>query len=48
MDGFIKTARIKEIDINRPWTLSEYDGAEGIQYLDFKVIDATINYCRLK
>lgn len=36
---------IKEIDIDRPWTYTSYDGAEGFKYLDEnKLIDKDLNY----
>ncbi len=39
---------IVDVDITRPWRIDEYDGSEGIQYLDYDVIDKEFNYCRLK
>ena len=40
---------IKEVDISRPWTIEDYDGAERIHYLDdFELIDSQLNYYRLK
>lgn len=39
------TFSIVEVDITRPWTIEEYDGAEYIQYLDEnKLIDKELNY----
>ncbi|MBO5712035.1 MAG: hypothetical protein J6R47_04280 [Acholeplasmatales bacterium] len=37
-----------DVDTSRPWTILEYDGSEYIQYLDFNVVDAESNYCKLK
>ena len=37
-----------DVDTSRPWTILDYDGAEYIQYLDFDIIDAESNYCKLK
>lgn len=42
------TAQLVEVDINRPWTIEEYDGAEYIEYLDYDVIDETYNFCKKK
>lgn len=39
---------IKEVNINRPWTIMEYDGAEYIKYLDFDIIDEEIHFCKYK
>ena len=39
---------LEEVDISRPWTILDYDGAEYIQYLDYDIIDAESNYCKLK
>lgn len=36
---------IVDVDITRPWTIEEYDGAEYIQYLDEnKLVDKELNY----
>jgi len=36
---------IVEVDINRKWTISEYDGAEYIEYLDnYILVSEEINY----
>lgn len=43
-----ETYYIQEVDINRPWTISEYDGSEYIQYLDYEVTEESIGYCRFK
>ena len=42
------TIMLVDVDISRPWTILDYDGAEYIQYLDFDVVDAESNYCELK
>ena len=42
----IKTMSIVTVDISKPWIISEYDGAESIQYFD--IVDDTINFCRMK
>lgn len=39
---------IKEVYINRPWTIMNYDGAEYIKYLDYNIIDKEIYYCSYK
>ena len=39
------TMQIVNVDVSRPWKIEEYDGAEYIQYLDYKVINQDINYC---
>ena len=37
---------IEEVDISRPWCIEEYDGAEGIKYLDaYKCVDMFIHFC---
>lgn len=38
---------IQEVDIDRPWTVLAYDGAEYIQYLDYTYLDTQCNYCQL-
>ena len=39
---------IEEVDISRPWCIEEYDGAEGIKYLDaYKCVDKELNYFEL-
>jgi hypothetical protein len=35
---------IRTVDTSRPWLVSEYDGAEGIEYLDYKIINKEYNY----
>lgn len=40
--------KIVDVDISRPWTIATYDGAEYIQYLDYQVINTTLNYCKYK
>ena len=42
------TCEIVDVDTSRPWTISTYDGAEYVQYLDYNVVDETINYCEYK
>lgn len=39
---------IQEVDTSRPWTIASYDGREYIQYLDYDVVDESMNYCELK
>ena len=39
---------VADVDTTRPWRIDEYDGWEGIQYLDYDVIDEEFNYCSLK
>lgn len=39
---------IVDVDINRPWRISSYDGAEYIEYLDYEILDQDMNYCVLK
>ena len=39
---------IEEVDTSRPWTFGEYDGAEGIEYLDFKCVSKELNYWKKK
>lgn len=41
----IKTMSIVTVDINKPWIISEYDGAESIRY--FEIVDDTINFHRM-
>lgn len=38
---------IVDVDTTRPWTISTYDGAEYVQYLDYQYIDKSINFCEL-
>ena len=45
--GFVGSLIIEDVNILRPWTIGEYDGAEGIQYLDYDVIYKDLNYCEL-
>ena len=46
LDGCIFS--INDVDISRPWRITDYDGAEYIQYLDYDVVNKEINYCELK
>ena len=39
---------IVEVDTTRPWRITDYDGLEYVQYLDYVVIDKELNYCELK
>lgn len=40
---------IVDVDITRPWTIEEYDGAEYIEYLDeHKLVDEELNYYEKK
>lgn len=39
------TFSVVDVDISIPWTIDEYDGAEGIQYLNLKIINKELNYC---
>ena len=39
---------IKDVDIDRPWRITDYDGKEWVQYLDYEVIDKDLNYCELR
>lgn len=39
---------IEDVDISRPWRVTDYDGSEYVQYLDYVVIDEELNYCELK
>ena len=41
------TVSIVDVDIRRPWTIVQYDGAEIVQYLDYTVISKAMNYCTL-
>ncbi|MED3562320.1 hypothetical protein [Bacillus xiapuensis] len=36
---------IAEVDTSISWTIEEYDGAESIHYIKYKVIDPDLNYC---
>lgn len=37
---------IEDVNTNRPWTVTEYDGSESIFYFDaYEVKNAKINYC---
>lgn len=41
--------KIVEVDISRPWCIEEYDGAEGIKYLDdYICVDKELNYFEFK
>lgn len=44
----LKSISIEDVDNNRPWKISEYDGSEYIQYLDYEIIDKELNYAKLK
>lgn len=36
---------IVDVDITRPWTIEDYDGSEGIKYLDeWTLVDKEMNY----
>ena len=39
---------IQDVDISRPWRITDYDGSEYIQYLDYNIVDKSLNYCELK
>ena len=39
---------IFDVDTTRPWRITDYDGLEYVQYLDYTVIDEELNYCELK
>lgn len=39
---------IFDVDTTRPWRITDYDGLEYVQYLDYIVIDEEFNYCELK
>ena len=41
------TISIVEVDPRRKWTILKYDGAEYIQYLDYKIINECSGYCEL-
>lgn len=37
--------RLVDVDVNRPWTVEEYDGADVVKYLDeYRLVDEDINY----
>lgn len=36
--------QIVEVDISKRWRIRDYDGAEHIEYLDYKLIDKEMNY----
>lgn len=42
-DDLFCSFRIVEVDTSSPWRLTEYDGAESIEYLNFKAEE--FNYC---
>ncbi len=42
----IKRLSIEQVDISRPWIISEYDGSESIRYLE--VMDEFVNFHRLR
>lgn len=43
--GMLSFFNIAEIDESRPWTITVYDGAEGVKYLDNRaLIDEEMNY----
>lgn len=39
---------IEDVDISRPWRITDYDGSEYVQYLDYNIVDKELNYCELK
>ena len=45
---YISSLEIVEVDISRPWTIEEYDGAEYIKYLDYEITNKELNYGRNK
>ena len=46
---YVSNFSIVEVDTARPWTIGEYDGAEGIKYLDeIKCVDEALNYWEVK
>lgn len=38
---------VVDVDISRKWTIEKYDGAEYIQYLDYRVVNEAMGYCEL-
>jgi antirestriction protein len=47
-DVWITALEIVEVDTSRPWHITDYDGVESIEYLDYEIIDPTTYYCELK
>lgn len=39
---------VVEVDTSRPWYIENYDNAEGIQYVEYEVIDANLNFVKMK
>lgn len=39
--------KIVDVDINRPWTICEYDSSEYIQYLDIIPVEPKVNFYKL-
>lgn len=39
---------IEDVDTTRPWRITDYDGSEYIQYLDYDIVNKELNYCKLK
>ncbi|WPS85382.1 hypothetical protein SMD22_01770 (plasmid) [Brevibacillus halotolerans] len=37
---------LQEVDITKPWTITNSDGSESIQYMSYVVIDTELNYCK--
>lgn len=44
----LKCLSIENVDTSKPWKISEYDGSEYIQYLDYEIVDKDLNYCKFK
>lgn len=45
-DLYLSKITIVNVDTSRPWTISEYDGSEYIEYLDYDIIDKNTNFCK--
>jgi hypothetical protein len=39
---------LKEVDIDRPWTISIEDGSESISYLDYDLVQPELNFYQMK
>lgn len=44
---YSSSAKIVNVDNSKPWRISEYDGAEAVEYLNFRIIDRDMNYCEI-
>lgn len=40
--------KVVEVDTSKPWYIGNYDGAESISYLEYDMIDPSLNFIQMK